>query len=139
MATVEIMVIVTFSLLILVTIANLIAVQFGRGTLRAAVDEAARVGARLSDDPIATCERRQAELLSGLGKVARNVNGQCEIVDGVVTARASATFTGWIIPDITQEASAGSVQELAPPPPPPPPAENPNPANDAVQLQVNAP
>lgn len=114
--TIEFMVATAFSFLLLVMVTNIVLVQYGRGVVRASVDEAARAGARFSADPIASCKTRQQEVVGGLGKFAQNLESNCEIVNGQVRATASADFPGWLpaVPTFHEEATAISGQEKAP-------------------------
>ncbi len=114
--SVEFMVATCFSFLLLVMVTNLVLVQYGRGIVRASVDESARAGARFSTDPIASCKKRQSDVVGGLGKLATNVESKCELVNGQIRASASADFPGWLpgVPTFHENSVALSGQEKAP-------------------------
>lgn len=115
-ATVEFMVAVAFSFLLLVMVANLILVQYGRGVVRAAVDEGARAGARFEVDAVDTCEARVDAVIGTLGKMGNDVTVSCTLTDEQVRATATASFEGWlpVVPTFTEEASALARKEVAP-------------------------
>lgn len=82
-----------------VVIANAITMVFVRGAVRAAVEEAARVGGR-SDAPVAECEARARSVLDALlaPKARRGIEVSCEL-DGdppAVRARAWVTLEAWL-------------------------------------------
>jgi hypothetical protein len=120
--SIEMVVAFAFSLLILTTLTNLILVQYGRGILRAAVDESARAGARIIDnDPtnansMAKCKQRQDDVLKGIGKLASVTASSCKVVNGQVQSSVTASFDGWLpgIPTFSDTATAISVKEKAP-------------------------
>jgi hypothetical protein len=116
--SVEWMVAVAFSLLVMVMLVNFIAIQYGRGVLRAAADEGARAGNRVNlqnpTAPLSACQAREKDLLDGLGSMASDVQFNCRYVNGQnVQAQASATFKGWLafVPSVAETATASSVSE----------------------------
>lgn len=116
LATIEIMAIIGTSFLLLIFITNLVAIQFGLGVLRASADEGARAGSRVSIDPVASCLRKQDDVLKGLGKMAKNLDRSCNVVNGRINAQNSAAFSIWLfaLPDVKQTASASSIKEERP-------------------------
>jgi hypothetical protein len=120
--SVEMVMAFAFSLLLLTTLTNLILVQYGRGIMRAAVDESARAGARVIENDtidlnaVAKCKQRQDDVLKGLGKLGSVTSSNCEVVDGRVQSTVSADFDGWLpgIPTFSDTATAVSVKEQAP-------------------------
>lgn len=118
-ATAQCVAVMAFSLLTLVLLVNFVAFQYGRGVVRAALDEGARAGSRVAASE-AECEARARQVLSDLlggpmGDVARNTV-DCQLADGRVTAQASAKFAAWIdpVPTWSFTVSAVAVQEVAP-------------------------
>jgi hypothetical protein len=111
-----------FSLILFTALTNLILVQYGRGIMRAAVDESARAGARVIDNDttnlnaIAKCKQRQEDVLDGLGKLGSVTSTKCVVVGGRVQSTVSADFKGWLpgIPTFHDTAEAVSVKEQAP-------------------------
>lgn len=148
LVTIELMVIIGISFLLLVLVTNLIAVQFGLGILRAAADEGARAGSRVSVDAVGSCNTKQQEVLNGIGKFAQNITHECVIENDRMIARVSGSFSIWLpgVDDITQSASASSRKEEAPlqldaNQPQPAGQNQPNPPNQQNQqnpLQNNA-
>jgi hypothetical protein len=120
--TVELVMAFAFSLILLTMLTNLILVQYGRGIMRAAVDESARVGAQVikNDDAnlnaIAKCKQRQDDVLKGLGTLGSVTSAECEVIDGRVQSTVAAKFDGWLpgIPTFSDTATAVSVKEQAP-------------------------
>jgi hypothetical protein len=114
--TIEFLVAVGFSLLVLVMITNLVMVQFGRGVVRAAVDEGARAGARLSADPVQVCLDRTQRTLESIGQLGDVTAADCELVDGQVRSVATADFEGWLpfVPVFTEDAEATARLEVEP-------------------------
>lgn len=105
------------SLLVLVMVANLIVFQYGRGVVRAALDEAVRTGSRATAD-VEQCLRRADDAIGDLlgGTLGDGVAVRCEQSLGRVTATAEVHFAGWLpfVPDWDFEVAAVAVQETAP-------------------------
>lgn len=109
------MVFIAMALLILVT--NVIAFQYASGAVRTAVDEAARLGARL-DGTVGQCEAHAAEVLRGPGGLLKGTMGDtiefdCTIEGSVMVATASGQFEWWIggVPSIDVDIQGRSVIE----------------------------
>jgi hypothetical protein len=84
------------SLLLVAVVANLVVFQYGRGVVRAALDEGARAGARV-DDGAHECRRRAEAVLGDLlgGAMGRGVSVTCADLGFAVVADARAQFPGW--------------------------------------------
>ena len=105
------------SLLTLVGLVNFVAFQYGRGAVRAALDEAARAGSRASASED-ECESRANEVLANLlgGEMGRGVVVTCTDRGALVEARADAVFPSWIppVPEWRFSVAAVAVRERAP-------------------------
>lgn len=109
------MVFLAMALLILLT--NVIAIQYASGAVRTAVDEAARLGARL-DGTIAECQSHGTDVLrgsSGLlqGTMGDSIQINCEIQGAEMVAIATGQFEWWIggVPPIDVDIQGRSVIE----------------------------
>ncbi len=105
---------VGFSMLFFVLLANLMAVQYGRGVVRVALDEGARHGARYGvGDP--ACENRIREVLGGLlgGDMGSGVTYRCQGDSQRTRASAQVVFPAWIpgIPEFRFQMAATAVAE----------------------------
>jgi hypothetical protein len=122
LATIEFLMAIGFSLLLVAASTNLILIQYGRGIIRAAADESARVGARVVDNDtadataIANCQQRQADALKAIGRLGTVTTSTCQVANGQVQTTVSASLKGWLpgMPDITTTANGTSVKEQAP-------------------------
>jgi hypothetical protein len=91
------LVVATGVVLVLLTgIIQVIAFQYGKGTVRAALDEAARAGAR-STASIEACQERAANVLGDLlgGPMGDGVVVTCTDAGDRVVASAVLHFDGW--------------------------------------------
>lgn len=108
---------VGLTLVLLTVVANLVAFQYGRGVVRAALDEAVRAGSRATATE-ATCTERAAAALRDLlgGAMGDEVTVACADRGDRVVADATATFRGWLplVPDWTFTAGATAVKERDP-------------------------
>jgi len=107
------------SLVLFVMLANLIVYQYGRGVVRAALDEGTRRGSRASSDPIESCNTAVLGVLGDLagGSLGRQVAfAGCSATDAHVEASAAVTFQGWLptVPDWSFTARARAVREREP-------------------------
>jgi hypothetical protein len=118
--TVEYLAAVGISLILLVMVANVIVVQYGRGVLRAAVDEGVRDGSRyFADEELAAvegrCEHRAREVLHNLlrGRMGRGLEPRCRATDSDVTAVIEGRFEGWLpgIPDFDATTRGAAARE----------------------------
>jgi hypothetical protein len=115
--TVQYVVAISFSLLALMWLVNLVAFQYGRGAVRAALDEGTRAGSRVSGS-VAGCEDRANAALQDLlgGTLSDQTVITCVDTGATVRATATATFKGWLdpVPDWTFTVSAIAVKEHTP-------------------------
>jgi hypothetical protein len=96
--TVQHLLAVGLSLLLLAQIANLLVVAYGRGAVRAALDEAVRA-ASVAGAPAGACEERAAAVLADLlgGTMGAGVEPvRCWADAEVVRASADAAFAAWL-------------------------------------------
>lgn len=102
------------SLLLFVTLANVVVDLYVRGVARAAVDEAARAGAAL-DATDADCRQRASDVLDGV-VAAGAVSVTCREVGGAMRARARIVLAAWIpgIPTLTMVLEGEVVKERLP-------------------------
>lgn len=115
--TIQFVLVVGLTLLLLAMAANLIAWQYGRGVVRAALDEGARAGAHLPAD-VGTCEERARAAVRDLlgGAMGEAVHIRCWIEADTVVAEADVTFASWVdpIPDWRFTTRAVAVAERLP-------------------------
>ena len=101
-------------MLFFVLLANLMAVQYGRGVVRAALDEGARQGARYGAAG-AACEDRIREVLGGLlgGEMGSGVSYGCEEGPRRTRAKAEVVFPAWLpgVPEFRFEMAATAAAE----------------------------
>lgn len=85
------------SLILLVMLVNLVVFSYGRGVVRAALDEGVRAGARVSASA-ATCQQRAEAVLSDLlgGTLGDGVSVACSQTREQVRASADVRFAGWL-------------------------------------------
>lgn len=108
---------IAMSLLLFVMMANVIIAMYGRGVVRAALDEGVRTGSRAGDSA-AQCDQRVEQALGQLlgGEMGDGVAFQgCAVVDGRMVAGAQVTFAGWLpgVPDFVFDVGAAAVKEEA--------------------------
>jgi hypothetical protein len=108
--TVQHLLAVGLSLLLLVQLANVVVAAYGRAALRAALDEGVRSAAVLGGDA-AGCERRAAAVLDDLlaGSMRREVEVlRCRVEAERVHGDAEARFAAWLpgAPSLPVRASA---------------------------------
>jgi hypothetical protein len=115
--TIEALLVYVLSLLTVVWIANFVVFQYGRGVVRAAIDEGARAGSAVSAST-ATCEARAAEVMGNLlgGVMGHNVVIHCRLVNGDMLAEAQGTFNAWAPPmrDYRFDVTATALHSEAP-------------------------
>ncbi len=90
---------VGISLLFFVLLVQFVVWQYGRGAVRAALDEAARAGAPVDADA-GDCERRAAAVLDDLlgGALGREVRVSCRETPTQVLVSADVVFRSWLPP-----------------------------------------
>jgi len=115
--TIQFVLAVALSLLMLVLVANVIIVQYGRGVVRAAAEEGAQAGSRLSASE-ADCEARAGEVLDGLlgGPMGDRISITCSIGSSEVIATVRYTFTPWLplVPAWAGTQTSVAVKETIP-------------------------
>ena len=115
--TAQFVVAVAFSLLLLVVIANVIIVQYARGVVRSAAEEAAQAGSRLTATS-AECIERGNEVLESLlgGAMGDGVSISCAVGPTEVAATIEYSFHPWLplIPDWTGSQTSFAVKEALP-------------------------
>lgn len=115
--TAQFVVAVGLSLLVLVLIANVILVQYARGVVRAAAEEGAQAGSRLTATQ-GDCLLRANEVLDGLlgGTMGDGVSVACAIGAGEVSATVQYTFSPWlpVLPAWSGSQTSFAVKERLP-------------------------
>lgn len=115
--TVQFVVAVALSFVLLATVANLILFQYGRGVVRAAVDEGVRRASRVAV-PASECERRAHDVVGDLlgGTMGAGVRLRCADAGDTVVAEALVTFEGWapLVPDWTFSVHGTALKEQGP-------------------------
>jgi hypothetical protein len=108
---------VALSFVLLVMMTNLIVFQYGRGAVRAALDEGVRRGTR-ETAAAAECQARAREVVDSLlrGPMGDGVSISCTETGGRMQAQANVTFRSWVpgIPDWSFQIGATGVKEEAP-------------------------
>ena len=111
---------ISLVMVLLAMVANVIALQYGGGAVRAAVDEGARVGAFL-DGGRDQCEEHAMRVLRGDGGLLRGTLGdsltvQCTPDGSVMRAIATGTFEWWLggLPDVDFTIIGEAIIEEAP-------------------------
>lgn len=112
--TVSVIVAVGVVLVLVVAIIQVIVFQYGKGTVRAALDEGVRAGSR-SDTSIATCQERAAAVLTDLlgGSLGDGVRVACRDDGDRVVATADVHFDGWLggVSDYDATITASAAKE----------------------------
>ena len=106
------------TMLVFVSLANLVVDLYARGVVRAAVDEGARAGAPV-DSSAAECEQRTRDVLHNLlgGELGRDVRVECRAEQGRMTAGAVVVLRGWIpgvVPDWSFDLVGSATKERDP-------------------------
>ena len=118
-ATVQYLVALSFSLAALVGLLNFVVFQYGRGAVRAALDEGTRAGSRVSAS-VEECEERAGRVLDDLLGGAMKVGVDpivCSVTGDRVTAQTSVEFEPWFMRSFGGwqfTVSAVAVKEQAP-------------------------
>lgn len=115
--TVQYIAVVGLSLVFVVALVNVVVFQYGRGVVRAALDEGVRAGARATAG-VAECESRAGDVLADLlgGAMGDGVDIGCTDQGTHLRATADVVFVGWLpaVPDWRFTAEAVSVRERSP-------------------------
>lgn len=103
-------------LLLFVAVANLVVVQYGRGAIRSALDQGARVGAVSAS--ATECQQRIEDVLGQLlgGRMGDSVISSCAVGPTVVTASGQAVLVSWtpFAADFVIEMTAQATRDLPP-------------------------
>jgi hypothetical protein len=104
------------SLTVFLALANLVAVQYGRGAIRSALDQGARAGAIAGSEQV--CESAARDVLTQLlgGRMGDSVSIGCHSQTGLMAASATAVFDSWtpLTPDFEVEVSGEAALEHPP-------------------------
>lgn len=102
------------ALVLLTAIIQVITFQYGKGTVRAALDEAARSGAR-APTSVATCQERANGVLADLlgGPMGAGVQVTCTDAGDRIVVTATVHFDGWFgsLTDYDATLSASAAKE----------------------------
>jgi hypothetical protein len=103
-----------FVLVLLTMILQVIVFQYGKGSVRAALDEAARAAAR-ADGSIEICQARAANALGDLlgGEMGEGVAVTCSDAGDRVVVTATVHFDGWFgsLTDYTTTLTTSAAKE----------------------------
>ena len=117
MATIQALLVYVIALAAFVWLLQLAVFTYGRGVVRAALDEGARAGSKVTDS-IDRCQDRAAETMSGLlaGTMGEGVVIACDDDGERVLAHAEVRFAAWApaMPDWTFSITATSRRTPAP-------------------------
>lgn len=101
------------ALTLFLVFANLVVVQYGRGAVRSALEQGARVGAVTRS--AADCEAKAADVVGQLlgGRMSDGLVIHCDIDGLVVIASARAVFRAWVglVPDFEVAISTEAILE----------------------------
>ena len=104
------------ALLMFVAFANLVAVQYGRGALRSALEQGVRAGAITSS--ASDCQAVSMDVIGQLlgGRMSDDVVVRCAVSGGLMTGSASVVFESWspLTPDFPVSMTADAVVEGGP-------------------------
>ena len=82
--------------------ANLVVFEYGQGSVRTAVDEAARAGSEQAapGGPVGACQAKAAEVMANLlpGPFGHGLTITCSQTGDEVVATAAGRFPGWLPP-----------------------------------------
>ena len=94
--TIQYVIAVAWSLLLLVLVANFLVDMYARGAVRDALDDGVRAGVPAAA-PVAACEQRAREVLRGLvrGPLV-DARVRCTTSGAFVTADASVSLRSWL-------------------------------------------
>jgi hypothetical protein len=112
--TAQFVVVVALSLLFFTMMANVVVFMYGRGVVRAALEEGVRAASPAAATT-ATCRRVAGETMRSLlgGSMGAGVRIDCQIGGGEVRATATGHFRGWLpgMPDWRFANQATAVKE----------------------------
>ena len=112
--TAQFMVVAALSMAFMALLLYLIALQYARGVLRAALDEGVRVGtpaAATESDCLQGTRRVLADLMAG--PLGQDVAISCVFAGDRVVASAHGAFSGWFpgVPEVSFEIEVTGVKE----------------------------
>ncbi len=117
MASVQLVAAAGLVLVVFVMLANLLVFVYGRGAVRAALDEGARAGSRWQATT-QDCEARARGVLAQLlgGGMREGVAIGCSQGSTATTASAEVRFAGWLalVPDWSFDLHARATREREP-------------------------
>lgn len=104
-------------LVVVVALANSLVVAYGRGVVRAALDEGVRAASRAGTG-VADCHQRAQQTIDDLlgGAMGSGVQVTCAVGDTVATAAADVVWPSWLpgVPDWSFGVAAAAVREQPP-------------------------
>jgi hypothetical protein len=108
---------IAMTLVFFVLLANVIVALYGRGVVRAALDEGVRAGSRAPNGS-AECQQQAEQALDQLlgGPMGQGVAVRCGVVAGRMVADATVSFSGWLpfSPDFNFDVGASATKEELP-------------------------
>jgi hypothetical protein len=111
---------ISLTLVLLLGLVNLVAMQYGQGAIRTALDEGARYGAFLGNT-VVECENRAEAVLHGdagllRGSLGDTIAVRCEIDGDLMRAVATGSFDWWLggLPDVDIRMVGEAVIEAPP-------------------------
>ena len=112
--TIQYVIAVSWSLVLLVLVANLLVDIYARGAVRDALDDGVRAGAPVAASP-AACEARAHEVVSGLVRgPLLQAEVHCRESGALVVADANVTLRSWLpmlVPDWRMTLHAEALRE----------------------------
>jgi Flp pilus assembly protein TadG len=100
------------ALILFLTLANLVVVQYGKGAVRSALEQGARAG---TISGVAVCEETASQVVDDLlgGRMSDGLVLSCSLSGGSMVASASAVFESWtpLTPDFGFSLSSSAVVE----------------------------
>lgn len=100
------------ALILFLALANVVVFQYGRGAVRAALEQGARAG---STGGVAACEATADQVVDDLlgGRMSDGMVLGCSVSGGLMVASASVTFESWtpLMPDYTFSLTSQAVIE----------------------------
>lgn len=101
------------AMLLFVLLLNVTVAWYGRGVVRAALDEGVRAAAR-ADGSLDACRQHVGRVVDQLlgGAFTQGVDWECATDGGQVNAVATVTVAGWLgVPDWTFDLAATAARE----------------------------
>lgn len=101
------------ALVFFLALANVVVVQYARGSVRSALDQGVRAGA--INRSVDACEARVAEVVDGLlgGTIGDSLAFECRVSGGMMVATGSVSVQSWtpFTGDYSVSLEAGAVLE----------------------------